>query len=192
MICNTPIFCNNEAVVTPLSEGVIFMVELIFIALFLSVLLYLFKKKHKKTIKSMLIALIGVILFELMIEPMVTNARFSSWTYYFHDMSFIVTLGWVLIVTISITLVDFAFPKTGNFKKFWLYLCTIDVLTLPIEVFLVQTGMRVYSESLMATTLGPKIPFTIVPVEIAFAIPMFFALVIGFTKYWEIVFKLSR
>lgn len=185
MICKLPIFCDNAAKVVPLSNNTIKLLEIIMIIVYAAVIFYLFKKKHKKTIRNMGITLVGVILFELMIEPMVINARLSSWTYLYRDISFIITFGWVLLVSISISLIDWAFAQVSQFSRFWLYLCTIDAITLPIEIFLVQTGVRVYSKSLLASSYGANIPFTVIPLEVAFAIPMFFALVIGFTKYWE-------
>tara|TARA_Y100000034_G_scaffold136768_1_gene215592 strand:+ start:26186 stop:26761 length:576 start_codon:yes stop_codon:yes gene_type:complete len=185
MNCQIPVFCDANVKTIPISGTTILIFEIIMILLFIGIILYLFKIKHKKTLRNLLITLIGVILFELMIEPMVINTGFSSWTYYYNDMSFVITLGWVLIVGISISLIDFTFPKLSEFKKFWLYLCTIDAIALPIEILLVQTGMRFYSQSLIASSYGANIPFTILPLEVAFAIPMFFALVIGFTKYWE-------
>lgn len=184
MKCNLPIFCGNVGKIN-VSNTTILIFEIVMILLVVGILIYLIKNKDKKTLRNLFITLIGVVLFEIMIDPMVMNTRFSSWTYYYHDLSFIVTLSWVFIVSISISLIDLVFSKMSDFKKFWLYLCTIDAITLPIEILLVQTGMRVYSQSLLSSSFGANIPFTNVPMEVAFAIPMFFALVIGFTKYWE-------
>lgn len=179
------ILCNDTSVPISLSGSTIKFLEILMICIYVAIIGYIIKIKHWKTIRNTIITLVGVILFELMINPMVTNARLSSWTYYYTDLSFIITFGWVLFVSISITLIDSTFKDFSEFKKFWLYLCLIDALIIPIEIFLVQSGVRVYSESLLSASYGSFIPLTMVPIEVLFAIPMFFALVIAFTKYWE-------
>jgi hypothetical protein len=162
--------------------------ELIVIGAFLAFVSYVIAVKHWKSLKNLLITTVGVILFELLIDPAVTNVGFSSWTYFFHDLTFILTMAWALIVSASITLVDFAFEHIPEIKRFLLYLCMIDVFALLTEIFFVTFGLRQYGPSIIASSLGYSIPFTPVPIGVIFAIPAVFALVLAFTKYWEKVF----
>jgi len=184
--------CNNNSVPIHLSDGTILFLELLMLIMYAAIVLYFLKIKHWKTIRNLLITLIGVVLFELMIDPLVLNTQLSSWSYYFKDLNIIISFGWVLIVSVSITMVDFAFKHLSDFKRFWLYLCLLDFLTIPVEIFLVQSGVRVYSQSMLEASYGAFIPFTMVPFEVLFAVPMFFALVIAFTKYWEGILDANR
>jgi len=189
MKCNLSIFCNSTPVHFQISDTIILIFEIIILSMIFGVILYAFlrmvTKKRNRLFKNFIITTIGVILFEIMIQPMVLNTRWSSWTYYYHDLSIIVTFGWVVIVSGSIYIIDAVFAHMSDFKRFWLYLCTIDAITLPVEIFLVQSGVRTYSQSLIQSSLGVYIPYTNLPLEVGFAIPLFFALVIGFVKYWE-------
>lgn len=193
MKCNLPIFCNSNPINFQISDTTILIFEVFVLALIIGTIVYAFfrmvSKKRNRLFKNLIITTIGVILFEIMIDPMVLNNRWSSWTYYYHDLSIIVTFGWIVIVSVSIYIIDAVFAHLSDFKKFWLYLCTIDAITLPVEIFLVQSGVRVYSPSLIQSSLGAYIPYTSIPLEVGFAIPLFFALVIGFVKYWEKISK---
>jgi hypothetical protein len=181
------IFCVNNSIPITLSDSAILVLEVVFLALYALIFFFVWRARHKKTIRNMIITLIAVVLFELMIDPLVANERLSSWTYYYRDLNIIITLGWVVIVSAAISLIDHFFSKLSSFKRFWLYVIAVDGLSLPAEIFLVQSGVRVYSESLLSTTYGALIPFTGVPFEVGLAIPMYFMLVIGFTKYWETI-----
>jgi len=193
MKCNFSIFCNSNPINFQISDAAIIIFEVIVLALIIGTISYalfgMVSKKRNRLFKNLIITTIGVVLFEIMIQPMVLNTRWSSWTYYYHDLSIIVTFGWVVIVSVSIHIIDTLFAHLSDFKKFWLYLCTIDAITFPVEIFLVQSGVRVYSQSLIQSSLGVYIPYTSIPLEVGFAIPLFFALVIGFVKYWENIIK---
>ena len=58
---------------------------------------------------------------------------------------------------------------------------------LPAELWLIASGYRVYGPSTVAAFTGFHIPFTNLPMEVAFGIPLYFALILSFVKYWEII-----
>jgi hypothetical protein len=136
--------------------------------------------------RGLLLTLAAVLLFELMVEPMVMNRGFPAWTLLYRDVSLLMSGVWVLVIAITAAVVyrvAFTFPIA---VRFILALAIATAMALPIEYGLVWAGFRIYGPSAMANFSGFTIPLLETPVEIAFAIPCYLALVIGFIRYWEI------
>ena len=134
---------------------------------------------------SLVVAVTGVFLFEIMIEPMVVNDKLPSWSYVYHDISFLMTGGWVLLIWLSMILVDGVLPRLGPRRRFAAYLVVLAIIILPIEAWLINTGVRVYGPSAVEDFAGYHVPLLDVPTEVAFAIPLYMGLIIGFIRYWE-------
>ena len=130
---------------------------------------------------------IAVVLFELMVEPMVVNSGLPSWSYFYRDISFLLTGMWIVLITAGTVVIDRYFLSVDLKLRFIGYLAVIGLLALPIESWLVQQGIREYGPTASAAFTGFTTPITGVPVEVAFAIPLYMALIVGFTRYWEIV-----
>jgi len=143
--------------------------------------------KQRRWGRSLLISFIGVFLFELMIEPMVVNANLPRWSYIYRDISLIISSGWMIIVWVAINLVDSFFIQLDLFKKFLGYLSAIFLLSLPVEAWLIVHGFRLYGPSATAAFSGIYVPGFNIPIDVAFAIPLYFSLVVSFIKYWEII-----
>jgi hypothetical protein len=142
--------------------------------------------KKRRWLASLLISVLGVFLFELMIEPMVTNAKLPGWSYIYRDVSFLMTGMWVVIIWLTIYVVDRLFIHFDLARRFGLYLGLIGLIILPLEAWFIHNGYRLYGPSATANFTGFQAIVTNVPVEVAFAIPLYLALVIAFIRYWEI------
>lgn len=129
---------------------------------------------------------LALFMFEVMVEPMAVNAGFPSWSFIFHDISVIMTGVWVGVIAITALLVYRFFPHYPIATRFVIALSICTAIALPIEYYLVVSGMRVYGPSAVANFSGFNIPVINAPIEIAFAIPCYMALVIGLVRYWEI------
>ncbi len=143
--------------------------------------------KKRKWLRAIVLGFIAVFFFELVIEPMVRNERFPAWSYLYHDISFVSTALWVLLIGVAAFLIDrflVGYPIT---LRFIAALFIIAALALPAESWMIANGYRVYGESAVANFTGFTTPITGVAVEVAFAIPLYLALVVGFIRYWEIV-----
>ena len=141
------------------------------------------KKRH--WLGSLAVVVAGILLFELMIEPMVNNLNLPNWSYIYHDISFLMTGLWVVVVWLVTYLVDRWLIHLDLTKRFLIYLAVIGVIVLPIESWFINNGFRVYGPSATANFTGFTTVITNVPVEVAFAIPLYLALVIAFVRYWE-------
>jgi hypothetical protein len=148
--------------------------------------------KKKKWVGSFIISVLGVFLFELMIEPMVINAQLPAWSYIYRDVSFLMTGLWVVIIWLSIYGVDRFLIHFSLVTRFLIYLGLIGLLILPVESWFINNGYRLYGPSATANFTGFETIITRVPVEVAFAIPLYLSLVIAFVRYWEINMSDSR
>ena len=138
-------------------------------------------------LRSFLVTLAAVLIFEVTVEPMVQNVGFPQWSYVFHDITLVLTGAWIVLTWLAINMVDKFFIHFSLRGKFFSYLAIVFVGVLPAEVWLMRTGHRVYGPSTVAAFTGLTVPFTSVPVEVAFGVPLYFALILSFVKYWEII-----
>jgi len=143
--------------------------------------------RHRPWLRSFAITLVSVLLFELTVEPMVQNAGFPEWSYIFHDITLVLTGAWIVLTWLAINLVDKFFIHFSLRGKFLAYLGAVFVFALPAEIWLMASGHRVYGPSTVAAFTGLNIPWTAVPTEVAFGVPLYFALILSFVKYWEII-----
>jgi hypothetical protein len=143
--------------------------------------------KTRKWWRSLAIAFLGIFLFEVMIEPVVKNQKLPEWSYIFHDISIIMTGLWIIIVWLSVNIVEKLFLHYSIVVRFLLTLLLTGAFALPIESWFILNGYRVYGPSAVNSFTGFVASITQVPVEVAFAIPCYMALVIGFIRYWEII-----
>jgi hypothetical protein len=142
--------------------------------------------KKGRHARNFAIAFVGVFLFELMIEPMVTNAHFPEWSYIYHDISIVMTLGWIVLLWFVTALVDRFLPQVSHGRRFFLTLVAIAAFAAPIEEWLITHGYRAYSASAQADFSGFLTPISHMPIEVIFAVPCYFALILGFVNYWKI------
>ncbi len=143
--------------------------------------------KRQKWGRAVLLGFAGVLLFELMIEPMVRNEHFPRWSYIYRDVSIVLSAAWVIIIAAAALIVERRFLHWPAGVRFATALGLMYVLALPLESWLIRNGYRVYGESATRNFVGYVTPITGVPIEVAFAIPCYLALVVAFVRYWEIV-----
>jgi hypothetical protein len=138
-------------------------------------------------LKSLGISFLAVFLFELNINPMVENIGFPSWSYIFQDITIILTGAWVLGLWLSYNIILMLFKFLSPVLKFFLAVSINALLALPLEIWFIRNGYRVYSQSAMENFIGIDIFDTGVPIEIFFATFCYLALVIGFIRYFETI-----
>jgi hypothetical protein len=128
----------------------------------------------------------GVLLFEIMIEPMVRNVGFPRGSYLYHDVTVVLTALWMAVIGLSVALVERRFIHWDLGHRFLATLAVMAVVAAPIEAALITGGFRVYGPSASERFSSLTLPFTRVPVEVFFAIPLYLALVLGLVRYLEI------
>jgi len=137
--------------------------------------------------KSVLIAFIGVFLYEVMNEPAVGNVGWPEWSYLYHDVNAIRIVLWVILLGIGGHLIQKFFYRHTPFVQFGIALLLLTLFIIPVENFLLVNGLRQYGETLQAGFYGMLIPGTQLPGEILVAIPLYLTLMIAFIRYWTAV-----
>lgn len=143
--------------------------------------------KHRKWGRSFLLAFLAIFLFEVMIEPMVKNAQFPTWSYIFHDITVVMTGIWILIVGLAAAIVGRFFAHYTTPWRFLIALGITGAVALPVEAWLIHHSYRIYQENVVHQYLGYTIPGLNVPIELVFGTLIYMALVIVFIRYWETV-----
>jgi hypothetical protein len=143
--------------------------------------------RRRHWVRGILLAFLGIFLFEIVVEPMVRNENLPAWSYVYRDISFLMTGAWVLLFALAGVALDRVLLAAPAPLRFAAALVLIGILALPLESWLIMHGYRVYGESATANFTGFVMPVTGVATEVAFAIPCYVALIVGFIRYWEIV-----
>ena len=136
--------------------------------------------------RGLLLTLAAVLLFELMVEPMVSNRGLPAWSYLHRDVSLLMSGLWVLVIAITAAVVTRVGLHLSVALRFVLAVAIATAVALPIEVGLLAAGIRVYGPSAIANFSGFTLPVLGAPIEIAFAIPCYMALMFGFIRYWDL------
>jgi hypothetical protein len=137
--------------------------------------------------RGLVLTTLAVLLFELMVEPMVQNRGFPAWGYLYRDINLVMTGVWVLVIALTALAVNRYFLLKPMAFRMVMAVLVATAIALPIEYGLYAAGMRVYGPSAVANFSGFTIPLLEAPIEIAFAIPCYMALVLATIRYWEIV-----
>ena len=136
--------------------------------------------------RRLVLAFVGVFFFEILIEPMVNNQNFPAWSYILYDITFIMTSVWVLLVVGVTSLVDRLAPRRLEPRlRFAAYLVAMTAIATPLEAWFIDQGFRAYGPSATANFSGFRAVLGDIPIEVALAVPLYLALVIGFIRYWE-------
>lgn len=137
--------------------------------------------------RGLLLATAAVLLFELMVEPMVINRGFPAWANLYRDINLVMSGVWVLVIAATALVVSRVWVLQPMALRMVLAVVVTTALALPIEYGLYAAGMRVYGPSAVANFSGFRFPLFEGPVEIAFAIACYMALVLATIRTWEIV-----
>jgi len=158
-------------------------VELFVIVFALAVYIFMKKFGYRDATRKFFIIFIGVLLFEIISEPLWINSGFDAWAYIYRDITWVLTLGWTAVFLIAIMLTDYSFQKLPEKVKFFMYTAVISVLVLPFEIIMLNIGVRGYAPFLTERLSGLMVPLTQVPLEGLYASPIFIMLVLAFYKY---------
>ena len=167
----------------------VLLYELGIIITTIAIWFFMTKKGYKNVSRKFIILFLGVLLFEIISEPMWLNSGFDSWAYIYGDVTWVLTLGWVNAFMLAILAVDYFYRDSSVKKKFFLYLLFISVLVIPVEAIMISAGLRGYADFLLETMRsGIIFPVLYLPVESIYAVPIFCSLILSFYKYVNYLF----
>jgi hypothetical protein len=138
-------------------------------------------------LRTLTLALTGVLLFELMVEPLVLNTKFPAWSYLYKDITLLMTGLWIVVIWLAVNLSDRMLIHWQAGHRFLASGGITAAIALPLEGWFIENGYRVYGPSAVANFSGLTLPGTSIPLEVAFAIPLYLSLVISFIQYMNLV-----
>lgn len=175
-----PILANCSFDKTPTLPILLFEA---FIFLGVAAAAFILPKIKDKVLLRFLAMALGVLLFELFTSPMWNNYRMGWWAYIYHDVSWILTIGWTALILSVVLLTDKFLSGWHEGKKFLTYLVILTAIIVPIEMVVTNVGLRSYAPEVLQAVSGKLLLG--VPIEIFYYTPVFTALVIAFYKYWS-------
>ena len=173
-------FCNFEKTATPATLGF-----QLFVFAAVAVCAVLLPKMINRVWLRFLLMSVGVLLFELFTGPMWHNYRLGEWAYVYHDVSWILTIGWTALILGVVTICDRLLSSWYEWKRFPVYLGVLTIIGFLLEILVVNIGIRGYAPQTLAMLSGVQIAG--VPIEALYYIPVFMSLVICFYKYWSFI-----
>ena len=146
---------------------------------------YVFGRSTPRLWAKFLVMAAGVLVFEIFTSPMWNNYRMGVWAYVYRDVSWILTVGWSTLILTVVLSVDRWLSGWREARKFGVYLAILLVCVFVAEIIVVQIGLRSYAPEILDRVhliagLG-------VPWEMAYYVPVFCGLAIGFYKYWNLL-----
>jgi len=165
---------------TPTIPIIIFEV---FIIMSVLCLLPILAKYTKKILLKFFIVALGILIFEFFTNPMWLNYKMGSWAYIYQDVSWILTIGWSIMVLSVVVITDKVFSSLKEWYRFGIYLVVLTVLVLIFESVVIKLGIRSYPPEVQEISYGYF--FFGAPIGTLYYIPVTLALIIGFYKYWS-------
>ena len=165
----------------------IFEISVITLALVFCLIIF---KSDKDIFKKFGLAFIAITLFEYFTQSLWLNKGLEPWAYLYLDVSWIIGLGWTTIIIVSRSLIEMYFPYLTEKLKFFIKLAVIGIIGFFAEWVVLGLGIREYSEAVNKTLSG--IMIGPVPIEAIYYIPVFMALVLSFSLYWESILNIKK
>jgi hypothetical protein len=142
---------------------------------------------HKITVRNALTAAFWIFCLEILISPLVSTHGLPSWTYIYRDINYLRIAVWIIAITLTTTVVDYFTTTLQNIAKYIWYVLFGSLLFFQIEGIAIGSGLRWFTASVVNNFSGFKTPLSGLPIEVAFAIPIYMALAIAAIRYWRIV-----
>ncbi len=171
--------CNIDKSLTPASTLFIFVVLILFLALYLKL-----SKIYKDAWKRILFMMLGVSLFQFYTTPMWRISHLGMFGYMYLGTSWIITAAWTTILLSITTLIDKTYPKKHELQRFFASLPGIVIVGLIFENILSLLGIRAFAPEITKTSV---LMLGTIPAEILYYLPVFSLVTISFYKYAHLV-----
>lgn len=153
-----------------------------------AILLLLFGFKNKTLLLRFGLSFVGVLIFEYFTQALWLNKNLESWTYLYLDVSWVITLGWAILVTLSLNIGDVLGRKSKEWQRFTISLAVVSLAGIFGEFIVRLLGIREYASAVYEILSGYTI-LKYIPLEALYYIPFFMTLIISFVRYWEIILQ---
>jgi hypothetical protein len=113
-----------------------------------------------------------------------TNQHLGPWAYVYSDVSWILTIGWTVLISLSIYVVEQVLRAKEPWKRYVLFLLIITPVTIACDGLVRGLGIRESSPETAAAAGSAMFPIIDVPVAGLYYVPVVMTLVYSFYKHW--------
>lgn len=134
--------------------------------------------------RHLLLIAIGMFLIEFFTGPMWRNHRLGFWAYVYSDVSWILTVGWTVLIALSIYLVEMVIKVRTALLRYLGFVLVMTPVTIVYDSLVRLIGIRTYAPETIAAAGPSMIPVLDVPVAGLYYVPVAMTLVWSFYKHW--------
>lgn len=127
---------------------------------------------------------VGMFLVEFFTGPMWKNLHLGPWAYVYSDVSWILTIAWVVIISLAVYVVERVLRATVPWKRYVLFLAIITPVVVVCDGLVRWLGIRESSPETAAAAGPAMLPVINVPVAGLYYVPVVMTLVYSFYKHW--------
>lgn len=127
---------------------------------------------------------VGMFLVEFFTGPMWITEHLGFWAYVYSDVSWILTIGWVVLISMSIYVVERVLRVEGALRRYLLFLVLITPAAILYESLGKAVGVRSYAPETIEAAGPETIPILDVPAAGLYYVPVVMTLVWTFYKCW--------
>jgi hypothetical protein len=139
--------------------------------------------------RHLVLIAVGMFLIEFFTGPMWQNHHLGFWAYVYSDVSWVLTLGWAVLISLSVYLVENVLRVRTALWRWVGFLLVITPLTVVSDGLVKALGIRAYSPETLAAAGPATIPILDVPVAGLYYVPVVMTLVWAFYKHWLPIFE---
>lgn len=141
-------------------------------------------RRVERAWRHLMLIAIGMFLIEFFTGPMWITEHLGFWAYVYSDVSWILTIGWVVLISLSIYVVERVIGVTGALRRYLLFLAFITPAALLYDSLGKAIGVRSYAPETLAAAGPETIPILDVPAAGLYYVPVVMTLVWSFYKHW--------
>lgn len=132
---------------------------------------------------------IGMFLIEFFTGPMWKNLHLGFWAYVYNDVSWILTVAWTVIISLSIYVVERVIQAKEPWKRYVLFLVIMTPVIIVCDGLVRALGIRESSPETAAAAGPDMFPIINVPLAGLYYVPVVMTLVYSFYKHWLPLFE---
>ncbi|HJW21285.1 MAG TPA: hypothetical protein VJ506_02535 [Candidatus Limnocylindrales bacterium] len=171
---------------SPTPEVIVFEIA-VFAAAFLTYRFLAARIEHAG--RHLVLIGIGMFLIEFFTGPMWGNHHLGFWAYVYSDVSWVLTLAWTVIISLSIYLVENVLRVRAALWRWLGFLLVITPVTVLGDALVKALGIRTYAPETIAAAGPATIPILDVPLAGLYYVPVVMTLVWAFYKHWLPLFE---
>jgi hypothetical protein len=131
----------------------------------------------------------GMFFIEFFTGPMWRNQHLGFWAYVYSDVTWVLTVGWTVLISLSVYLVENVLHVRAPVRRWLGFLLVITPVTILCDALIMTIGIRSYAPETIAAAGPATVPGLPVPLAALYYLPVVMTLVWAFYKHWLTAFE---